>query len=273
MPFTEEKLTLYLFGGHTVLRQRRSAAAKRKTISIFEVVFRHWQSATPKFVPKKDRTFPSTEKTCRVLIGWENEVKFQPLILFIQIFSVTKQPDLVNLQRRYPVDFEYWSKFSSSSCERPGSSNDNDFPRKPYISLEVAAVTKAGLFEQTFGSNPNHSKPPRSPWTKGRSISSVGAQNMETRGCQRVLIWAILNFTWRKTSISWQKRLSMSSMRIHLSGAQFSSWTTNNFVFLGVWPWDSIFWIDTDINSGCYWRCLMSWHVMLKQKCVYVHTW
>ena len=33
-------------------------------------------------------------------------------------------------------------------------------------------------------------------------------------------------------SISPQKRLSRSSMRVHVSGAQFSLWRTNNFVFL-----------------------------------------
>ena len=42
--------------------------------------------------------------------------------------------------------------------------------------------------------------------------------------------------TQKDLSISWKKVLSVSSMQFHVSGAQDSLWTTNNFFFIQVWP-------------------------------------
>ena len=58
--------------------------------------------------------------------------------------------------------------------------------------------------------------------------------------------------------ISQQKRLSRFSMGIHMSGAQYSLWKTDKFVFIEVWSRDSFFWRDKKVNSSCYWRCVLS---------------
>ena len=50
----------------------------------------------------------------------------------------------------------------------------------------------------------------------------------------------------------------MSSRQVHVSGAQFSRWWTNNFIFLEVCSKDFFFWGDENVNSRCYCRCVLS---------------
>ena len=78
--------------------------------------------------------------------------------------------------------------------------------------------------------------------------------------CVRVNFAGSKNIFWN----FWQKRLSMSSMQVHVWSAQYSLRRTNKFIFFEVWPRDLFFWIDTKLNSRCYWRYLLSWNVFFK---------
>ena len=57
---------------------------------------------------------------------------------------------------------------------------------------------------------------------------------------------------------SWQKWFSVFSMQIHVSGSEYSSWTTNNFIFLKVWPREIHFRWKAKIIPKCYWNCDLS---------------
>ena len=81
---------------------------------------------------------------------------------------------------------------------------------------------------------------------------------------------ARMYFAQKDFSISRQKRLSFSSMHVHVSGAQNSFWRTNNFVFLGVSSRDIYFWRDAksiqDVIRDVY--CL----ACPNEKCVHLST-
>ena len=74
-------------------------------------------------------------------------------------------------------------------------------------------------------------------------------------------------------SISRQKRLSMPAMRVCVSGAQYSFWRSNKFFFLVTWSRGWHFWRDSKINSGCHWRCLLSWEVLSQQREMWIFWW
>ena len=67
-------------------------------------------------------------------------------------------------------------------------------------------------------------------------------------------------------SISRQKRLWLSAMRVCVPGAQFSFPRSIKFLFLVVWLSDLHFWWESTINSRFYWRCLLSWQVLFQQR-------
>ena len=87
----------------------------------------------------------------------------------------------------------------------------------------------------------------------GKTIAlliSLGTCNV---GIQSVRV----NFAAQKAfSISWQKRLSKSTMRVCVPGAQYSFWRSNKFHFLYVWPRGLHFWRKSRIISKSFWRCL-----------------
>ena len=68
-------------------------------------------------------------------------------------------------------------------------------------------------------------------------------------------------------SISRQKRLSMSAMRVCVSGAQHSFWRSKKILLLVAWARGLHFWKEIKINSRCYWRCVLSCQELNKQKC------
>ena len=69
-----------------------------------------------------------------------------------------------------------------------------------------------------------------------------------------------------KNSFSWQKRISMSAMRVCVPGAQYSFWRSNKLLLLIVWPGGLHFWRESKINSRCCWRCVLSWQVLFQQR-------
>ena len=91
---------------------------------------------------------------------------------------------------------------------------------------------------------------------------------------------SIFNFAWNvfhankmcygNFSVSLQKRFSMSSMHVPVSGAHCPVWGSNKFVILDVWSED-FFWRDTKINLRLNCNRLLPWNV--GQKCVYFLTW
>ena len=58
----------------------------------------------------------------------------------------------------------------------------------------------------------------------------------------------------------------MSAMCVCVPGAQYSFWRSNQFPFLVVWPTGLHFWRESEINSRCYWRCVLSWQVLFQQR-------
>ena len=68
-------------------------------------------------------------------------------------------------------------------------------------------------------------------------------------------------------SISRQKRLSMSAMRVCVPCARNSFWRSNKVLFLVVvWSRGSHFWKKSKINSWYSWRCPLSWQVLFQQR-------
>ena len=67
-------------------------------------------------------------------------------------------------------------------------------------------------------------------------------------------------------SISRQKRLSMSAMRLCVTGAQSSFWRSNKFLLLVAWSKALRFWREPKINSRSYWRCVLSCQVLVQQR-------
>ena len=67
-------------------------------------------------------------------------------------------------------------------------------------------------------------------------------------------------------SVSRQTRLSMPAMWVCVPGAQYSFWRSNKFLFLVAWARGLHFWRDPKISSRCFWRCLLSWQVLLQQR-------
>ena len=77
----------------------------------------------------------------------------------------------------------------------------------------------------------------------------------------------------KKTSISWQKRLSMSAMWFCVLGGQYSLWRSNKFLFLVAWSRGLHFWREPKNSSRCYWRCLLSWQVLFQQWEMWISWW
>ena len=58
----------------------------------------------------------------------------------------------------------------------------------------------------------------------------------------------------------------MSALRVCVPGPQYSFWRSSKFRFLVLWPRGSPFWREPKIDSGCFWRCVLSRHVLFQQR-------
>ena len=96
--------------------------------------------------------------------------------------------------------------------------------------------------------------------------------SLETCIVQIQSVWVKFACT-KNFSISRQKRLSMSAMRVCVPGAQYSIWRANKFLFLVVWSGGLHFWKESKVNSRCYWRCLLSWQVLFQQREMRISWW
>ena len=67
-------------------------------------------------------------------------------------------------------------------------------------------------------------------------------------------------------SVSRQKRLSISAMHVCVTGAQFSFWTSNKFLFRDVWLGGLQIWRESRINSRYFWGCVLSWLKLFQRR-------
>ena len=67
-------------------------------------------------------------------------------------------------------------------------------------------------------------------------------------------------------SISQQKRLWMSAIRVCVPDAQCFFRRSKKFLFLVVWPSGLLFWRESKIKTRFYWRCVFSWQIMFQRR-------
>ena len=65
----------------------------------------------------------------------------------------------------------------------------------------------------------------------------------------------------------------MSEMWVCASGAQYSFWRINKFLFLVARSMGLRFWRESKINSRCHWRCVMSRWVLPQQREMQIYWW
>ena len=119
----------------------------------------------------------------------------------------------------------------------------------------LRAITMCSAFTPNFGYDNN-------------TIILIGDVYCPNTKCLGKLCLRKINF-----SISRQKQLSMSAMRVCVSGAQYSFWWTNKLLFLVAWSRCLHFWREAKISSRSFWRCVLSWQVLSQHREMQIYWW
>ena len=154
----------------------------------------------PNLCWKKSKNIPFLAQSCRLLIGWYNQLKVHFWSQFLHFRSTLILHLFLSLEKWYWVVSRLWTRFSYSDCRKFCQRNDSQFSKNLFGSVEL-------LWSQRHDFLINHPawtlitpNQQRTPEMRDEKLSEVGAQDMKTNGYQ-VLDLDVGGFFLRKRSV------------------------------------------------------------------------
>ena len=174
IPFKEQKPTIMLFGGdgaHCFAKRTSRDYEKGKQSPFLKNFFPQSQPSTSELEPKRTNRVQIWNKRIRFLLGddlshilnlyiflfnFNLHSAIQPYSTYIQL---TKNYDLLSLQRRNPVDSWFLSRLCYYCSEWFRPKFNNQFTRNTPSCLAIAVVSEARFLEYSSATSANHSEP------------------------------------------------------------------------------------------------------------------